>query len=145
TLIFMFIKGNLERGGGSAAGREAAHPVIGEIAHADPWTLVMILLLASVAAPIIEETFFRGVLHRHLREATGRWGTVLSVLFSGGLVSFIFAVIHPQGYLAVPVLMALAFGFTLAREHRGTLLPSMVSHGLNNGLVLMLSVLMLAG
>jgi membrane protease YdiL (CAAX protease family) len=145
TLLFLFIKGALERGGGSAAGREAAHPVIGEIVHADPWTLVMILLLASVAAPIIEETFFRGVLHRHLREATGRWGTFLSVVFSGGLVSFIFAVIHPQGYLAVPVLMSLAFGFTLAREHRGTLLPSMVAHGINNGLVLMLSVLMLTG
>jgi membrane protease YdiL (CAAX protease family) len=146
TLILIQIRASFESGGSGVPGaRDAAHPIVGEIALADPVTLLFIFLLASVAAPIIEETFFRGVLYRHLREATGQWGVALSVLLSGGLVSFIFAVIHPQGYLAVPVLMALAFGFTLARESRGTLIPCMVAHGLNNGIVLLISVLMLSG
>ncbi len=47
-------------------------------------------------------------------------------------VSFVFAVIHPQGFLAVPLLMSLALAFTLMREWRGTLLPAMIAHGINN-------------
>jgi membrane protease YdiL (CAAX protease family) len=53
-------------------------------------------------------------------------------------VSFIFAVIHPQGILFVPVLMSLAFGFALAREWRDSLIPGMVAHGLSNGLIMTL-------
>jgi membrane protease YdiL (CAAX protease family) len=100
--------------------------------------LLGILFLASVAAPLIEETMFRGVLYRHLREASARFGPVLSFFASGILVSFVFAVIHPQGIFAVPVLMALAFGFAMAREWRGTLVPAMVGHALNNGILTLL-------
>ena len=57
--------------------------------------------------------------------------------------SFIFAVIHPQGLLAVPMLMALACGFVLAREWRATLVPCMVAHGVHNGLTLLLAIAML--
>jgi membrane protease YdiL (CAAX protease family) len=81
---------------------------------------------------------FRGVFYRHLREATRRGGLAASLLVSGLVNSFLFAAVHPQGLLAVPVLMALALGFTLAREWRGSLLAGMVAHGLNNGLVALL-------
>jgi membrane protease YdiL (CAAX protease family) len=87
---------------------------------------------------------FRGVLYRHLREASARLGFVGSFLASAVLVSFIFAVIHPQGVLAVPGLAALALAFTLVREWRGTLIPGMVAHAVNNG-VLMLLVLLTLG
>jgi len=39
--------------------------------------------------------------------------------------------------------MALAYGFTIAREWRGSLIPSMVGHGLNNGLVVLFVLLMM--
>ena len=52
------------------------------------------------------------------------------------LVAFVFAVVHPQGLVAVPVLGALAVGFALTREWRDSLIPSMVAHALNNGLVM---------
>jgi membrane protease YdiL (CAAX protease family) len=55
----------------------------------------------------------------------------------------VFAVVHPQGLIAVPVLMGLALGFTLAREWRGSLVPGMVAHSLNNGLVTLLILLTL--
>jgi membrane protease YdiL (CAAX protease family) len=55
-----------------------------------------------------------------------------SVLISAVAVSFLFAVIHPQGLLAVPMLMALALAFALMREWRDTLLPPMIAHGINN-------------
>ena len=81
---------------------------------------------------------FRGVLYRHLREMSDRLGFTLSVILSALIVSFVFAVIHPQGLLGVPVLMGLALAFNLAREWRGTLIPAMIAHGINNGAVTLL-------
>ena len=98
------------------------------------------LLVASIVAPIVEETMFRGVLHRHLRDATARLGYVASALASATVTSFVFAAIHPQGWMAVPALMALAFAFTLVREWRGTLVPCIIAHGLNNGLLMWLLI-----
>jgi membrane protease YdiL (CAAX protease family) len=118
-----------------------SHPVIESVIAPDWWARLQVLLLASVIAPIVEETMFRGVLYRHLREATGRWAVALSVLFSATLVSFVFAVIHPQGLEAVPPLMALAFTFCLVREWRGSLVPSMIAHGINNAVVLCFLIL----
>jgi membrane protease YdiL (CAAX protease family) len=120
-----------------------SHPIVGPLASGDWETRMLILLLASVFAPIVEETIFRGVLYRHLRELTCWSGMAVSIILSGLISSFIFAAIHPQGLLAVPVLMALAFGFVLAREWRGTLIPCIVAHGLNNGLVMLVSIGML--
>jgi membrane protease YdiL (CAAX protease family) len=121
-----------------------SHPVVGLALRADVWTWLQLAFLACVAAPIIEEVMFRGLLYRHLREATGRAHPAASVLLSAVASSFVFAALHPQGVLGIPVLMALAVAFALAREWRETLVPPMVAHGLNNGavlLVLMLSTL----
>jgi membrane protease YdiL (CAAX protease family) len=134
----------LERGGpigspgqGGSPQDFRPNPIVEYMTHMDVWTWLQVFFAASVVAPIVEETMFRGVLYRHLR-GTGRWlGTVLSVLVSALLVSFIFAIIHPQTLYAVPVLMALAFGFTLAREWRGSLVAPMVAHGLHNGLIIL--------
>ncbi len=79
---------------------------------------------------------FRGVLYRHLRDATGGAGRVLSVVLSAAPSALVFAIIHPQGWVAVPALMALAVSFSLAREWRGTLIPCMIVHGISNGVVL---------
>jgi membrane protease YdiL (CAAX protease family) len=122
----------------------AGHPIVGVVAGGSWYQRLIILWLASFVAPVVEETMFRGVLYRHLRELTGVAGPWVSVAFSGTVVSFIFAVIHPQGLVAVPVLMAMAYGFTIAREWRETLIPAMVAHGLNNGLVLGLLILVLS-
>jgi membrane protease YdiL (CAAX protease family) len=127
----------IERQGAGGAGLELgrempSHPIVGWLLDADWWQKLQVFFLASVMAPLVEETMFRGVLHRHLRDATSRFGFAASVLTSGLAVSFLFAVIHPQGLLATPLLMALALAFTLAREWRGTLLPAMLAHGVNN-------------
>jgi membrane protease YdiL (CAAX protease family) len=117
------------------------HPIVFMVT--DSWSNILLLLfLASVVAPIVEETMFRGVLHRHLRGGTRRLGNFLSIVISGTITSFIFAAIHPQGLIAVPVLMALAYGFTILREWRGSVVPGMVAHGLNNGIVLTLAIVL---
>jgi membrane protease YdiL (CAAX protease family) len=147
VLALMFLERMLQEAGGGEGGlgpvSRAAHPIVQFLASGDWGLRLQILFLASVAAPIVEETMFRGVLYRHLREATRGVGVFLSFLVAATVVSFIFAVIHPQGLIAVPLLMALAFGFTMAREWRGTLIPCMVAHGLNNGLVTLLAMLAL--
>lgn len=118
------------------------HPIVFWVGHAGWWVWLEVLFVASVVAPIVEETMFRGVLYRHLRSASARWRPALSVAFSAVVASFLFAVIHPQGFLAVPLLMSLALAFTLMREWRGTLLPSMIAHGINNAVATMLLFLM---
>jgi membrane protease YdiL (CAAX protease family) len=118
------------------------HPIVFWVGQAGWWVWLEVLFVASFVAPIVEETMFRGVLYRYLRTASCGWHPALSVLFSAVVVSFVFAVIHPQGFLAVPVLMGLALAFTLMREWRGTLLPSMIAHGINNGVATLLLFLM---
>jgi hypothetical protein len=116
------------------------HPIVKQLGGAGWLQYLQVLVLASVVAPIVEETMFRGVLYRHVRDATARLGYGWSVLFSALLTSFVFAVVHPQGLIAIPLLMALAFMFCLLREWRGTLIPGMVAHGVSNALVLLFSI-----
>lgn len=119
------------------------HPVIEWASEAGWGGRVHIFLLACVIAPIIEETVFRGILYRHLREGTARWRTGTSVAFSVGFNSLVFAVIHPQGLIAAPALMAVAAGLSLAREWRGSLLAPMAMHATNNGVLILLLFLLL--
>jgi membrane protease YdiL (CAAX protease family) len=114
-----------------------SHPVVKVAGQSSPWVWLQVFLVACVGAPIVEETMFRGVFYRHLREATGRWGTWSSVAISALANGFIFAIIHPQGILGVPVLMTLGSSFALIREWRDTLIPNVCAHALNNGLALL--------
>jgi len=137
TLFLMFIQG-------AVAGEQPifgptggpAHPIIVDMAGTAVWPKILLLFLAAVAAPVVEETMFRGVLYRHLRDASAQLGLVVSVVLSVVANTFIFAAIHPQGLVAVPALMSLACGMALVREWRGTLIPSMVVHGVSNGLIM---------
>ncbi|MDB5389302.1 MAG: putative rane-associated, metal-dependent hydrolase [Planctomycetaceae bacterium] len=111
------------------------HPAVVEFLQGDRWVQLQLMLLACVAAPIVEEIMFRGVLYRHLRDASRRWGWLFSGVFSALWMSFLFAVIHPQPPFAIPALMGIACGCTFVREWRDSLWASMAVHALNNGLV----------
>jgi len=116
-------------------GAAASHPAIDEIGQGGVWGVVSLYLLASVWAPLFEETFFRGALYHHMR---GRFGFVGSAL----IVAFIFASIHPQGIGLIPALMGLAVVFAMIREWRGSIIGCMVAHGLHNATLV--TVLLLA-
>jgi len=87
---------------------------------------------AVVLAPIIEEFVFRGVLFQVFWQRTGRvW---LSAFVSG----YLFAVIHPQflgGILPITVLGTI---LALVYAHTRSLLPCIVIHAINNGLITLL-------
>jgi membrane protease YdiL (CAAX protease family) len=86
---------------------------------------VLIFVMASLAAPFIEETFFRGVLFTGLRT---RYGWSVSALISAAC----FAAVHPmQDWLPI---FTLGFSFAVMREMRQSLIPGMTAHFVQNTL-----------
>ena len=113
----------------------ASHPIEQVLAGADQATLIAMLALASVFAPLVEETMFRGLLFHHLRT---RWAWLPAAL----LTSAIFAALHPQGVAALPALTTIALVMAALRAWRGSLIAPIAAHALNNGVVLVVVVLM---
>lgn len=109
-----------------------SHPIQEYVADGGGLMMLLVVLTACVAAPIVEETMFRGVLYRHIRDLTDGWQKWASVGIACLLNALIFASIHPQGLLGIPMLMTLAIGFSLVREWRTSLVAPVVMHGLNN-------------
>jgi len=60
------------------------------------------------------------------------------VLLSAIITSSLFAILHPQGLLAAPAIIGIGLALVFMREWRKSLVPSMVAHGLNNGIMLLL-------
>jgi len=138
ALLLMVLRQVRQHTGGSdpfGPGLPPTHPAAEILLRGSVWEKVQVVLAAALLAPLIEEILFRGLLYRHLREATVKLGSAASVVLSGVLSGLIFAVIHPQGLLAVPVLTILALAFALVREWRGSLIPCMVAHGVHNAVV----------
>ncbi|MCE9618380.1 MAG: CPBP family intramembrane metalloprotease [Planctomycetes bacterium] len=119
-----------------------SHPIQQLIDHADPLELCMLFALACIAAPIVEETIFRGLLYGHLRQGTATWGVLGSMLFSMVISGGLFAAIHPQGMFVAPALAGLACGFCITREWSGSVFPGMVAHGIQNATVIGLNVIL---
>jgi membrane protease YdiL (CAAX protease family) len=94
-----------------------------------PWELAVIFMLATIWAPVVEESIFRGCLFRHLRR---RVGLILAALGSAA----VFAALH--GYLVQQLFMvaALGFWFALMREWRGNIIATATAHALHNGFVM---------
>jgi len=114
-----------------------AHPIVEPVLRGN-WTVRWQLLLVAVFAAVPEEIMFRGVLYRHLRQASIRWRYVASVVFAAMFSGFIFAVVHPQGVFGIPVLMTLAIVFAVVREWRGSLVPCMIAHGMVNAVTFLI-------
>ncbi|MCX8052539.1 MAG: CPBP family intramembrane metalloprotease [Armatimonadetes bacterium] len=109
------------------------HPIVPEVLRGD-LAFAIGTILAVVVAPIVEETFFRGMLYNALRGVMGVWG---ASMLSGA----IFAVVHPTVPAGFIPLFALGVVFGILRESTGSLVPSMVCHSINNAVVLTLAQL----
>ncbi len=115
---------------------EPSHPAVSEAMNADLKTAIKLFVLASLWAPIVEETVFRGLLYYNMR----KWAApILAAL----VVAFFFAIIHPQGLALVPALMGLAVVFALMREWRGSIIGPMVAHGMHNAFIITTVMLLL--
>ncbi|MCB1226533.1 MAG: CPBP family intramembrane metalloprotease [Verrucomicrobiales bacterium] len=92
----------------------------------------MMVLLAVVVAPLVEETLFRGFIYGVIKRFTDGW-------FAAGVSSLLFALAHFHLGSALP-LFVLALGFTLAYERTGSLLVPMAMHALFNTTTLVLLI-----
>lgn len=136
TLLLVTLSGVVRAAMGLPPPAQPTHPIAGMLAQASTAEIVALVSLATLWAPVVEELTFRGAFYHHLR---GRWSTLVSATFVG----IIFAAIHPQGLLAVPALASIGIALALLREWRGSIIPSMTAHALNNGVIITLIILML--
>ena len=141
-LLLMALTSGQGEGTGFEPISQPVHPIVTAVAAGDVWTILQVYFVAALVAPFLEETVFRGLLYRQLRSASSKWPIVGSVIVSTLITSVVFAALHPQGVLAIPVLAAMATGMTLLREWRGSLLASIMMHACNNGLMITLMLLM---
>ncbi|MEA2636533.1 MAG: protease family protein [Chloroflexota bacterium] len=90
--------------------------------------LLLALLVTAVAAPLCEETFFRGMLFRLLRRRLPLWAAVL-------LSAMAFGLAHASPSVSVALLPVFTYmGIVLAAVYAwtGSLTNTVLLHGLNN-------------
>jgi len=81
-----------------------------------------------VLAPVFEELIFRGILFTTLRT---KFGFATSMVVSG----FIFALAHGYGVIAFLSVLWSGCLWAWTYERTGSVIPGMVAHAVNNGLV----------
>jgi membrane protease YdiL (CAAX protease family) len=91
---------------------------------------ILLLLLIAVLAPIAEELLFRGMLYPMLRQ---RFGMTAAIV----LDALIFAAIHFIPVL-LPGLFVIGLVLTWVRERSGSVIPGILLHAAQNGLVVLL-------
>src|SRR5262249_55047663 len=101
------------------------------------YALIMLYVLASVWAPIVEEAVFRGSLYRHLRS---RMGVIAAALLSAVTFGFM----HGYSAILLGPVICLGFVFALMREWRGSLIASMTAHCMHNATLLAIALLALS-
>lgn len=115
--------------------RAEPHPLIPMLQSTrDPWTLLLLVLMAVVMAPLIEETLFRGVLFRACHNRIAFWP---AALLSGAL----FAAGHGQLVALLPIFV-LGVLFALLARRAGSLWAAAVAHGAFNGFSTLVALLM---
>jgi len=100
-----------------------------------PLLVIMVFLLASLWAPLVEEVVFRGALYRHLRSR-------ITVGMAAVLTALGFGLMHGYPIIMLGPVIALGAGFALMREWRGSIIASMTAHCIHNASVLTLVIAM---
>ncbi|MFQ6675538.1 MAG: lysostaphin resistance A-like protein [Fidelibacterota bacterium] len=93
----------------------------------DPLSLILLFLGAVLFAAVAEESLFRGFLQQTLET---HWKDVTRAVL---ITSLFFAVIHFNPWLVIQIyLLGVLMGYLAWRTN--SVLPSMIFHGVNNGL-----------
>jgi membrane protease YdiL (CAAX protease family) len=111
----------------------------GALRRASPFEFALAFVAIAVITPIVEELFFRGYLF-------GLYRRRHSLLVAYVAANLLFAILHANAAMSSPlqnlavVVQAFALGCLLAFLYQwtGSLLPGMLAHALNNGMVVTL-------
>lgn len=98
------------------------------------FTIFIAFVSAAVISPVYEEIFYRGFLYRWLRTRMGLIGGVL-------ISTAIFTIVHIPTYNVMPVNFFSGIIFALAYERTNSIWPSVMIHGITNGIMVLLTSL----
>jgi membrane protease YdiL (CAAX protease family) len=96
-----------------------------------PLNMAVMFFAMTIAAPVVEELLFRGLLQNALAKYVPVWGAIL-------LSSFLFALVHLQLY-AIPALMSLSIAFGYLYHRTGSLRTNIILHIANNVFALVMT------
>lgn len=113
------------------------NPILEIAGRGDTILLVLLFTLATIWAPVVEETVFRGGVFRAMR---AHMGFVLASIAS----ALIFGFMHGYPVQLLGPVIAIGFVFALIREWRGSIVGPMVAHFLNNATILGILFLVLS-
>ena len=102
------------------------------------WGPLMLVALASLAAPVVEELLFRGVFYPAAKLRLGVWPAIV-------LTGFVFGIVHPVGLAEMLAIGTLGGVFAWMAETRKSLAPSMFAHFLQNFTTTLLLLSVLSG
>ena len=102
--------------------------------------MVIFLVLAVMVAPLVEEIIFRGYLFGVLDAARGRTTAIV-------VVALLFGLMHMDQYWgdweAIALVTLLGLAMTIVRSLTGSVIASVITHYVYNGLVTVLPVVIL--
>lgn len=93
-----------------------------------PIDLVLLLILVAIIAPVAEELLFRGLLYPVLRRS---WGVTLAIILNALLFGFAHVVL-----ILIPGLFFVGLILAWVRERSGSVIPGMLLHALQNGIII---------
>jgi membrane protease YdiL (CAAX protease family) len=96
-----------------------------------PLNMAVMFFAMTIAAPVVEELLFRGLLQNALAKYVPVWGAIL-------LSSLLFALVHLQLY-AIPALMSLSIAFGYLYHRTGSLRTNIILHMANNVFALVMN------
>jgi membrane protease YdiL (CAAX protease family) len=104
---------------------------IDQIVSSSTAARISLALLATLTAPLVEETVYRGLLYSAFRKVTGiHWAVII--------VSSLFALVHVYQYRhnlgVIAAISIFSLSLTFMRAYSGRLLPCYVMHLVFNGL-----------
>ena len=116
-----------------------SNPVIPQIVGTSGfWATALLITLASVAAPLVEELLFRGVLYNAIKLRLGVWPAIV-------LTGLVFGFVHPVGIAEMLAIGMLGSVFAWMAETRKSLVPSITAHFVNNFTATLMLLFVLSG
>lgn len=118
---------------------KGAHPLVPVlILDSTSKTKLMVALLVSIIAPVVEEIMFRGAFYTWLRS---HFSAATSILSS----AILFASIHPQGPIGLVPLASIGIVLAALREWRQSLVAPVLAHACFNSGTLLIMILIFGG